>query len=299
MSPELHNEELVAGLGPGFEARVLPANGIELHAVTGGSGPAVVLLHGFPQDWFEWRHVMPRLAESRSVIAVDLRGVGGSEAPEGGYDAPNLGLDIRSLLDGLGVDDAYIVGHDVGGWVAYAYARQFPETTHGVMLIESLVPGLDPPDAPKLTVSLWHADFQMIPGLPEALVADRQAVYFRYFFDVGLNDPTVISDDEVKHYAAAYGDKAHLRAAFEMYRALPATVAFNAEQRDPIDVPLTLLGGEHVFAPSQPALAALLRAAHGWTDVGFETIAGGRHYIVEEYPDRIVDLVLDRSASGN
>ncbi len=126
-------------------------------------------------------------------------------------------------------------------------------------------------------------------------LVDRQAIYFRYFFDVGLNDPAVISNADLEHYAAAYGDDAHLRSAFERYRALPATMAFNAEQRDHIDVPLMLVGGELVFAPPQPALAELLRTAHGWADVRFETIAEGRHHIVEEYPDRIVDLVLGAS----
>ena len=281
----------VAQLGPGFTSATAPANGTTLHYVRGGSGPVLVLLHGFPQDWFEWRRLMPRLARRFTVIAVDLRGVGGSAAPADGYAAADLAEDVHQLLAGLGVERAHVVGHDVGGWVAYALARLHPDSVSTVLVMETLIPGVEPFMELDIDVPLWHGEFHMVPDLPEALVAGREAVYFRYFFDVGTVDNSVITDADVAHYADAYGDPERLRAAFEMYRALPAGIAFNAQATEPVDVPLLLVGGEHVFGQVMPALAENLRAHHGWSNVRVEIVEGGRHYLAEERPDEIAALI--------
>jgi alpha-beta hydrolase superfamily lysophospholipase len=115
----------VAALGAGFVSSRANVNGTTLHYVRGGSGPAVILLHGFPQDWYEYHQVMPRLAQRFTVVAVDLRGIGGSRATPGGYDAANLAEDIRQLAQQLHLERPYIVGHDMGAIVAYAFARRF------------------------------------------------------------------------------------------------------------------------------------------------------------------------------
>jgi pimeloyl-ACP methyl ester carboxylesterase len=169
----------------GFTSGTAEVNDITLHYVRGGSGPTLLLIHGFPQDWYEWRSVMPRLATTFTVIAVDLRGVGGSEAPRGGYDAATMAEDLHQLVETLQLGPVYVAGHDIGGWVAYAYARLHPKTTSGVMVLETLLPGIEPFADAKVDVALWHGGFHMVPDLPEALVAGRQAIYFRYFFDVG------------------------------------------------------------------------------------------------------------------
>lgn len=250
-----------------------------------------MLVHGFPRDWFEWRRVMPRLAERFTVVAVDLRGVGGSAAPRDGYDARTLAEDVRGLVAELGLGPAHVVGHDIGGWVAYALARSDPAAVRTVTVMETLLPGVEPFAEADLDVPLWHGEFHMVPGLPEALVADRQAVYFRYFFETGTTDHGVISDADVEHYARAYGDADHLHAAFEVYRAIPANAAFNAAHSDAVDVPLLLVGGEHVFGPALSAVAENLRAHFGWTDVAVEIVAAGRHYLTEERPDDVATLI--------
>ena len=158
-------------LSAGFAAETASVNGTTIYYVRGGRGPALVLLHGFPQDWFEWRRVMPRLAQRFTVIAVDLRGVGGSAPSVAGYAAVDLAEDVHQLIDGLGLDPAHVVGHDVGGWVAYAFARRFPGSARTVMLLETLVPGIEPWLDLNVDVPLWHGAFHMVPGLPEALVA--------------------------------------------------------------------------------------------------------------------------------
>lgn len=122
-------------------------------------------------------------------------------------------------------------------------------------------------------------------------MTDRQAIYFRHFFDVGTNDNSVITDADVEHYANAYGDPDHLRSAFEVYRALPANITANAKITTPVDVPLLLVGGEHVFGPVMRALAENRRAHHGWTDVQVEILKNGRHYLPDERPDEIAELI--------
>jgi pimeloyl-ACP methyl ester carboxylesterase len=275
----------------GFTSATADLDGITLHYVRGGSGPTLLLVHGFPQDWYEWRSVMPRLAETFTVIAVDLRGVGRSAAPRDGYDAATLAGDLHTLVVQLGVGPVYVAGHDIGGWVAYAFARSHRAATSGVMVLETLLPGIEPFATADLDVSLWHGEFHMIPDLPEALVGGREAIYFRYFFDIGTRSNDVITDEDLQHYAEAYGDADHLRAAFEVYRAIPANVAFNANQRDPTDVPIALVGGEHVFGRVLEDVATNLRANFGCSDVEVTVLDDGQHYIVEERPDDVVRLI--------
>jgi pimeloyl-ACP methyl ester carboxylesterase len=296
-TPGADTEAAVARLGGGFASATATANGTELHYVRGGTGPALVLLHGFPQDWFEWHRLMPRLAERFTVIAVDQRGVGGSAASADGFAAADLAEDVHRLLAGLGIERAHVVGHDIGGWVAYALARLHPDSVSSVLVMETLLIGIEPFQHLDIDVPMWHGEFHMVPDLPEALVADRQAAYFRYFFDTGTTDDSVVGDAELQHYAAAYGDPAHLRSAFEVYRAIPANVAFNLQATGRIDVPLLLVGGEHVFGQVMPDLAENLRAHHGWSDVRVEIVAGGRHYLPDEYPDEVADLI-ERHAGG-
>lgn len=275
----------------GFQFVTTDVGEVSLHHVRGCSGPALVLVHGFPQDWYEWRGAMSRLASSSTVVAVDLRGVGGSDAPSDGYDAATMAGDLHGLVEELGLGPVDVVGHDIGGWVAYAYGRSHPATTASVTIIETLIPGVEPFAEAELDVPLWHGVFHMVPDLPEALVADRQETYFRYFFDVGTRREGVISDEDMRHYAAAYGDAPHLRAAFEMYRAIPSNVAFNDSQREPIGVPLLIVGGEHVFGPALEDVAANLRANFGWSDVAVHVVPDGQQYLVEERPDDMAALI--------
>jgi predicted alpha/beta-fold hydrolase len=112
------------GLGKEFASETARVNGITPQYVRGGKGPAVILIHGFPQDWFEYHAIMPRFAKQFTVIAVDLRGVGGSTAAPVGYDAANMAEDVHQLAAVLKLERIYVVGHDIGGMVAYAFVRR-------------------------------------------------------------------------------------------------------------------------------------------------------------------------------
>jgi pimeloyl-ACP methyl ester carboxylesterase len=284
-------DQAVRDLDGDFVSRTATVNGTVLRYVRGGRGPTVVLLHGFPQDWYEWRRIMPRLAKRHTVVAVDLPGVGGSAPIPGRHAAVDVARDVHQLIDQLGLGLAHLVGHDIGGCVAYAFAREFPGSSGTVTVLEVPVPGIEPQLALEIDAPLWHGPFHMTPDLPEALVADRQTIYFRYFFDEFTTDPTAISDADVTHYAAAYGELDNLRSAFGFYRAMPANATYNRGHTEPVDVPLLLVGGEHLFGPIVPRIADSLRANYGWSDVRAEIVNGAAHYLVEERPDEVADLV--------
>ena len=124
----------------GFTSNMANVNGVRLHFVSGGAGPALILIHGFPQDWTEYRAIMPRLAKQFTVMALDLRGIGQSSIASVGYDADTLAKDVYELAKAQKLDHIYVVGHDFGGQVAYAFARKYPSVTRGAMLLDSRFP---------------------------------------------------------------------------------------------------------------------------------------------------------------
>jgi len=289
---------LVGELGVGFTSATAEVNGTALHYVRGGQGPAVILIHGFPQDWFAYHAIMPRLAQKFTVVAVDLRGVGGSTPTDGGYDAANLARDVFGLASALALEHVYLVGHDLGGQVAYAFARRFPQFTRGTMILDSPIPAIEGLDDLAGDPRMWHGAFHQIPGLPEALIAGRQEIYFRYFFEVGTLAGRGLSDADLTHFADAYADPAQLRAGLEMYRAFGANLEFNAAHLGPNDVPLLLAAGEgSPFAGLLPTMAADLRTK-GFAHVETALIPNSVHYLLEDQPGAVAELI-ERHGSLN
>ena len=281
----------LATLGEGFVSGTARANGTTLYYVRGGTGPAVILLHGFPEDWYAYHRVMPLLAKHFAIVAVDLRGIGGSAATPDGYDAANMAEDVHQLVEHLHLEHVYVVGHDIGGMVAYAFVRRYPETSRGVMLLDAPVPGLGPWDAVKANPLAWHIHFQQTPDLPEQLIAGREAIYFRHFLNRGT-----FSDADVARYAQDYAAPEHLRALLEIYRAFPANEKFNAAQRGAISVPLVLAPGQNSpFENLMPSFAEALRD-HGCAHVTIEVIQNSVHYVADEQPETVAQLI-ERYAS--
>ena len=282
---------MATGLGKEFTSETTRVNGITLHYVRGGEGSAVILIHGFPQDWFEYHAIMPRLARRFTVVAVDLRGVSGSTATEGGYDAANMAEDIYQLTKALKLERVYIVGHDIGGHVAYAFVRRYPDATRGAMILDTPVPGIEGWNEIQGDPKMWHVGFMQVPGLAEKLVTGRQADYFGYFFQFGKFTP-----GDVEHFVNAYRTEAQLHAVFEVYRAFPANAQFNQAQRGPNDVPLFWGAGDgSPFAKLLPKIAEGLRG-NGCTQVETGLIRGAVHYVVEDQPEEVAALI-ERHAS--
>jgi len=185
------------------------------------------------------------------------------------------------------LEHVYVVGHDIGGMVAYAFVRRYPETCRGVMLLDSPVPGLDSWEEVKASRFTWHIKFQQTADLPEQLLAGREAIYIRYFLD----DRNIFSDADVARYAKSYAAPDHLRALLEIYRAFPANEKFNAAQRSSIGVPLVLAPGENSpFEKLMPKLAEDLRA-HGFASVKLEVIKNSVHYVADEQPEALAKLI--------
>jgi pimeloyl-ACP methyl ester carboxylesterase len=296
-SPAREPTDIATTLGAGFVSSTARVNGTTLHYVRGGRGPAIILLHGYPEDWYAFHRIMPRLARTSTVVAVDLRGVGGSAPTAGGYDAANMAEDIHQLTQHLGLDRVYVVGHDIGGLVAYAFARLYPRAIRGVMIVDMPLPGFAPSD--DILSRLWHVGFQQMTGLPEQLVTGQQTIYFRQaFFDTGTVNKRAVSDADVARYAESYAAPQKLRAGFEFYRAFPMNAAFNVAQRGAIDVPLVFVGGDSAdaaFGSHFPSLAETLRK-FGWSTVKTELVKNSGHYVMDEQPEALAQLI-ERYAS--
>lgn len=200
----------------------VPANGIHINVAVAGSGPAVLLLHGFPHTWQLWLGVMEALAPSHRVIAPDLRGLGSSERPEGGYDAENLADDALGVLDALGESDAAVVGFDLGAAPAFLLAMRYPQRVRRLVLMEALL-GRLPGAEDFLRAGLpWWFGFHAVPGLAERVLEGHESAYIDWFLATGTQGRGVPADLRATFVSAYTGSDA-LRAAFAHFQAMPDT----------------------------------------------------------------------------
>ncbi|MCF6108452.1 alpha/beta fold hydrolase [Mesorhizobium muleiense] len=280
------------GMPPsGFTSAHVRVNGTSLHYVRGGEGPAIILIHGMPEDWTEYQAIMPRLARRFTVVAVDLPGLGQSAPAVNGYEAASLAADIHAVAQSLGLDRPYVVGHDLGGVVTYAYVRRFPESLRGAMILDVPVPGIAGWD--EAVADLWHIGFIQAPGqLAEKLITGRQAVYFEEDFASARFTPA-----QRAYYVRIY-NAPQLHAAFEIYRAFPQDATFNAAQTAPNSVPLLVAVGERsAFNPYLDTFVEGYRAK-GMVRVESARIPDASHFVVANNPDAVADLI-ERHASSD
>jgi pimeloyl-ACP methyl ester carboxylesterase len=182
----------------------------------------VVLLHGWPSTWYEWRHVMPLLAARFRVIAPDLRGLGDSSRPAAGYDKKTVAADLWQLLSGtLGLSRWHLVGHDWGGPVAFALAAAHPEAIRTLTIVDVTLPGIGPDISQG--GKRWHHAFHMTPDLPEALVQGRERAYLSWFYESFSWQRGVFGAADIDEYLRTYTQPGALRAGFAFYRNIPST----------------------------------------------------------------------------
>ena len=277
--------------------RMTTVNGVRLHYVVAGKGPAVVFTHGFPSTSYEWRHVMARLAGCYTTVAVDLRGMGDSERPPGGYDAFTMAQDVRALMHSLGHDKVFLVGHDIGAPVAYAYAAQYPQDVTKLVTVELVLAGAGLEDLIRdHGQQLWHFQFQAVPNLPEVLVAGRERAYLEELFRPYTYNPAAITDAAIDEYVRAYSQPGAMRAGFDYYRQIPVTAEkVKAQLAAPgkLTLPVLALAADHSMgAPGfgDPAKASIERVA---SNVTYEVVPDSGHWIPEERPDWLAER-LDR-----
>ncbi|WP_280859919.1 alpha/beta hydrolase [Streptomyces sp. SAI-144] len=282
-----------------FTSRLVEVNGLRLHAVTGGDGPALLLIGGWPQTWYAWREVMPALARRHTVVAVDSRGAGLSGKPDDGYDAGTLAADLVALMAALGHDRFDVVGHDIGTWTAYALAADHPERVGRLAILEAVIPGLTPsppffgPAAANL--KLWQFGFNRLTDLNEELVRGRERLFFGWQFATKAVTPTAIPAYAVDVYVDAItADPRALRASFAYYRALDETIAQN-EQRSKtrLTLPVLALGG--ALWSGDNAAQTMRLAADDVTGIVLDDCG---HYPAEEQPARFVEILEDFLAAN-
>ena len=155
-----------------FSHHMAAVNGIQLHYVIGGHGDPVVLLHGWPETWYEWHHVMPALAKNYTVIVPDLRGLGDSSKPLTGYDGKTVAEDIHQLVTQLGFKTIFLVGHDIGTQIAYSYAAAHPTEVKRLVVMELTIPGFALPGPPRL--GLWWPSFHQYPIYQKPLFKEKR-----------------------------------------------------------------------------------------------------------------------------
>lgn len=284
--------EQAAGLDTMFSHHMAAVNGVRLHYVIGGEGPPVLLLHGWPQTWWEWRRIMPALAERFTVIALDLRGFGDSEKPppERGYDVASLCADLDALLDHLALGPVRLVGHDLGGLVAYAFAWLHADRVERLALADTPLPlyGLDAPTWPEIEKRLWHQRFHRVPYLPEALIGGRERIYLSWFLKQGCYDPSAIGPEDVDEYVRTYASPGGLSSGFAFSRAVDRSAAqVKAVAQGKMTIPLLFLGSEvtlrDIFAEPLEQIA---------TDVRTVVVPRSGHWMPEENPVFFVEQLL-------
>jgi len=275
-------------------------NGIRLHYVMGGTNDAepLVLLHGFPQSWVMWRRVWPALAERHRVIAVDLRGYGDSAKPAGleGYDKGTMAADVRALARHLGLRRFVLIGHDRGGRVARRYALDYPDGLAGVALLDILPVEYvyDQYTAAEIARRYWHWVFQIVPELPERLIAGHEEAYLEQFFNrtPGLLE-RLRADGSWEAYRTAFLQPGAVAAMLNDYRAAYAVDVprYRAERAagTRFAVPTLLLWGEDGNLASRPALDVWREVAD---DVHGFAIPDCGHYLPEEQPTIVQEHLL-------
>lgn len=274
----------------GFTSARTETLDVNLHYVRGGgSGETVILLHGWPQTWASWSEVMPLLTEDYDVIAVDLRGAGGSDTPPDGYDKATMARDIHGLMAELDVGSANIVGHDIGGMTAFAFASQFPEATETLTIIDTPVPGTPIFDAISTDPRAWHFAFHAAADVPERLTAGNEAFYYGHFMkemDAGAGG---ITDHEISVTVDAYSNPANAAAGFDWYRAFPQDAEQNrAFMETPLEMPVLGLSAGRL-APFAYVLQMMEPLA---TTVEGQALDSG-HWIPETRPEELSGLLDD------
>lgn len=271
-----------------FEIRQIASNGATIHVRTGGDGPAVLLLHGYGETGDMWAPMAIDLARDHRVVVPDLRGMGLSGKPAGGFDKKTQGVDMAGVLDDLKIERVDLVTHDIGNMVGYAFAAQFPERVKRFALIDAPLPGVGPWEEILKNPLLWHFRF----GGPdmERLVAGRERIYLDRFWNEFSAAPARFSEAAREHYASLYALPGAMHSGFLQFAAFDQDALDNQAflAKGKLTMPVLAIGGEKSFGK---AMADVMRFAA--TDVREGVIPESGHWIMEENPAATIAMVRD------
>lgn len=270
-----------------FRTQEVEAQGVKIHVRVAGTGPAVVLLHGYGETGDMWVPLATDLARNRTVVVPDLRGMGLSSKPAGGFDKKTQAGDVVAVLDALAIKQADLVTHDIGNMVGFAVAAWYPERVRRFALIDAPIPGVGPWEEILKHPLLWHFRF----GGPdmERLVAGRERIYLDRFWNEFSATPARFSEAARQHYAALYAQPGAMHSGFAQFAAFDQDVIDNREilaKNGKLKMPILAAGGEKSFGTM---MATVMQAAAD--NVQGAVIPDSGHWIMEENPAATIAIV--------
>ena len=271
-----------------IESRFGEVDGIKIHYLTAGHGPAVILLHGYTQTSRMWRPLIPKLSGKFTVIAPDLPGIGDSEIPKNGLDMKTSAIRIHTLMKSLGISKARVVGHDIGLMVAYAYAAQFPSEVEKLVVMDAFLPGVPGWELAYNDPNMWH--FRFHGSAPEALVEGREKIYFAYFWnDLAADGKRSLPEADRASYVAAYSRPGRMRAGWAYLASWPDTAKDFAQMaKTQLTMPVLSIAGEKasaaILGPQMKRVA---------TNVKVIELKGSGHWLMEERPEETMAALVE------
>jgi pimeloyl-ACP methyl ester carboxylesterase len=271
-----------------IESRFGEVDGIKIHYLTAGHGPAVILLHGYTQTSRMWRPLIPKLSGKFTVIAPDLPGIGDSEIPKNGLDMKTSAIRIHTLMKSLGISKARVVGHDIGLMVAYAYAAQFPSEVEKLVVMDAFLPGVPGWELAYNDPNMWH--FRFHGSTPEALVEGREKIYFAYFWnDLAADGKRSLPEADRASYVAAYSRPGRMRAGWAYFASWPDTAKDFAQMaKTQLTMPVLSIAGEKasaaILGPQMKRVA---------TNVKVIELKGSGHWLMEERPEETMAALVE------
>jgi pimeloyl-ACP methyl ester carboxylesterase len=269
----------------GFSNQYAIVNGVKIHYVIGGHGTPLMLVHGFPQNWYMWNRLLPELSKHFTIIAPDLRGVGESGKPRGGYDKKTMAIDLHELVKKLGYKKIDIAGHDIGMMVAYAYAAQFPNEVNKLALLDALIAGVEPVWS-QVKAQAWWFGFFSQPHSAE-VAEGRMNLILKDFFPAVSFVQNSFTAQEKAEFVRAYSVKGATRTSF-LWFVFEQDIKDNQEfRKNKLAMPVLAMGSDH-FAPFLGAHVRLVAS-----NVKDCIITGSGHWILQEQPDQVQKGLLD------
>lgn len=284
-----------------FHHGTVAVNGVRLHFVEGGSGTPIVLLPGWPQSWYAWRYVMPVLAKvGRRVIALDPRGMGDSDRPASGYEMRTVAAELHGFVEALGLTangPVDIVGHDMGTWIGYAHAAEWPDDVRRLAVFDAALPGITPPppaDIPsaETNVKTWHLAFNRLDDLPEILLQGREREFLTWLFRAKSTRPWTITPEDLGEYVRVNAAPGATRAAlsYQRHKLGPEGIAHTrARAARRLAMPVLAVGAESGVGTMLLDTMRLVAVA---ADVQGAVFAGCGHYMPEEAPRAVAEQII-------
>jgi len=262
-------------------------DGAQIYVRSGGSGPVVLLIHGFGDTGDMWGPVVRDLMKTHTVVVPDLRGMGRSSHPAGGYDKRTQAADMRAVMSALGYDHSAVVGHDIGNMVAYAYSARYPDKVDRLVVIDAPLPGIDPWDTIKCSPNTWHFNFRG-PDV-ERLVKGRERILLDRFYNELSAHPERIDEATRAYYASVYARPGAMHSAFSQFAAFSKDAEDNqVTQKTKLTMPVLAIGAEKSFGT---VMATVMRNVA--VDVTGAVVPDAGHWIMEENPAPAVKLIGD------